>query len=251
MNSEVLMQKAEPSVLPKTWINLPEAIRVRLGREAGPQRSMLEEGHLLIILHTTPVADAHERQAALFWRQPTGEWKTSADAPGIRSIADVIQAYDAKLDALEDAENNASDAVTYHHVLEQLAPVLRASRGLHRSLQQAREFLKSERELINYRDQAAATERTAELLLQDAQFGLNFIVAKQAETQAHQAKSQAAAAHKLNMLAAFFLPLSTVASLYGMGVALPWQFAPGMFWLLCAVGLTVGVGISLALTRKP
>ncbi len=250
MSSGLPMQKTEPSVLPKTWINLPEAIRVRLGREAGPQRSMLEEGHLLIILHTTPAADVQKRQAALFWRLPTGEWKSSADAPGIRSITDVIQGYDAKLDELETAEDKASDAVTYHHVLEQLAPVLRASRGLHRSLQQAREYLKMERELINYRDQAAATERTAELLLQDAQFGLNFIAAKQAETQAHEAKSQAVAAHKLNMLAAFFLPLSTVASLYGMGVALPGYSTPGMFWLLCAAGLAVGVGISLSLARK-
>ena len=129
-------------------------------------------------------------------------------------------------------------------------PVLRSSRGLHRSLQQARDFLKAERELINYRDQAAATERTAELLLQDAQFGLNFIAAKQAEAQAHEAKSQAAAAHKLNILAALFLPLSTVASLYGMSVTLPGQNIPGMFWLICGAGLLVGLAISLLVLRK-
>jgi hypothetical protein len=244
------MQKAEPSVLPKTWTTLPEAIRVRLGREAGPQRSMLEEGHLLVILHTVPGPDEHERQAALFWRQPTGDWKSSVEVPGVKSIADVIKGYDTKLDVLEEAENKASDALTYHSVLEQLAPVLRSSRGLHRSLQQARDFLKAERELINYRDQAAATERTAELLLQDAQFGLNFIAAKQAEAQAHEAKSQAAAAHKLNVLAALFLPLSTLASLYGMSVTLPGQSIPGMFWLICGAGLLVGLGISVTLLRK-
>ncbi|MEN9678301.1 MAG: hypothetical protein RIS76_4197 [Verrucomicrobiota bacterium] len=47
---------AEASVLPKLWTTIPEAIRNRLGREAGPQRAMLEEDHLLLILHQIPAS---------------------------------------------------------------------------------------------------------------------------------------------------------------------------------------------------
>ncbi|MBL9152136.1 MAG: magnesium transporter CorA family protein [Verrucomicrobiales bacterium] len=242
--------KPESSVIPKTWTALPESIRVRLGREAGPQRAMLEEGHLLVIIHLVPKPDRPTRQPALFWRQPSGEWRSSTDGPGVRSIADVIRVYDETLERLDDEENRAQDARTYHRVLEELAPVLRASRGLHRALQQARDLVKSERDLINYRDQAATIERNAELLLQDAQFGLDFIAAKQAEAQAVQAKSQAAAAHRLNLLAALFLPLTTIASVYGMSVPLPGTSSPGIFWTICGIGAALGLGLSLAIVKS-
>ena len=234
------MQKAETTVIPKMWTTFPEAIRIRLGREAGPQRAMLEEGHLLIILHHLPKPDEHKRRPALFWRQPSGEWKTTSDGIGVMAIQDLLKSYDDKLSALEDAENAANDARTYHSVLEELGPVLRSSRGLHRALQQARDLLKVDRDLINCRDAAASVERNAELLLQDAQFGLDFVVAKQAEAQAVVAKSQAAAAHRLNLLAALFLPLSTLASLYGMSLKVPGSEHPQAFWMVCGVGVLLG-----------
>ena len=132
---------------------------------------------------------------------------------------------------LENAENLAVTATEYHTVLEQIAPVLRTSRGLHRALQQAREMLKSERELINLRDQSAGIERNAELLLQDAQFGLNFTVARQAEAQAAASRQMAAAAHRLNLLAALFLPLTALTSLFGMEIPSGMKDVPGAFWI--------------------
>jgi hypothetical protein len=56
---------AKPEVfpLPKTW-EVPDAIRQRLGHEAGPQRSMLEEGHLLIIVHHIPTPEQIDRKPA-------------------------------------------------------------------------------------------------------------------------------------------------------------------------------------------
>lgn len=244
------MQKTDSTVIPKTWTALPDSIRVRLGRDAGPQRAMLEDGHLLVIIHAVPRLDENRRQPALFWRQPTGEWKSSAETPGTRTIADVIRAYEEKIEALDDAEEKAADARSYHRVLEELGPVLRASRGVHRALQQARDYLKSERDLINYRDQAAANERNAELLLQDAQFGLDFIAAKQAEAHAVQAESQARAAHKLNLLAALFLPLTTLASIFGMSAPIPGESSTALFWVVCAIGAALGIGLSLALVRN-
>ncbi|HEY1083409.1 MAG TPA: hypothetical protein VGE29_14165, partial [Prosthecobacter sp.] len=193
--------KPETSLLPKLWA-VPDSIRNRLGREPGPQRAMFEDGHLLLILHQLPGPDEHQRKAALFWRNPEGEWKTNLQGTGIGALNDHMRSYDSKLTELEEAENKANTATEYHTVLEKLAPVLRSSRGLHRAMQQARESVKTERELINMRDQAAAIERNAELLLQDAQFGLNFTVARQAEAQAATARQMASAAHRLNLLAA-------------------------------------------------
>lgn len=237
------------SVLPKPW-NLPDSIRDRLGREPGPQRAMFEEGHLLIILHELPKPDEHERKAALFWRNPAGEWRSNAmSGSGLPTLGNLLRAYDQKLTELDSAEEQAAKAVEYHQVLENLAPVLRASRGLHRALQQARELVKTERELINLRDQAAGIERTAELLLQDAQFGLNFIQARQAEAQAATARQMAATAHRLNLLAALFLPLTALASIFGMEIHSRIADTPQNFWLICGGGILMGL-LVMSLLRK-
>lgn len=241
--------KPEASILPKLW-TIPDSIRNRLGREPGPQRAMLEEGHLLIILHQLPQPDEHQRKPALFWRSPEGEWKTNLQGTGLAALNDHLRTYDHKLTELEDAENLASTATEYHTVLEKLAPVLRSSRGLHRTMQQARELVKSERELINFRDQAAAIERNSELLLQDAQFGLNFTVARQAEAQAATARQMAATAHRLNLLAALFLPLTALASVFGMEIHSKLPDTQANFWLICVCGILLGLVVMSFLGKK-
>ena len=241
--------KPEASILPRLW-TIPDSIRNRLGREPGPQRAMLEEGHLLIILHQLPQPDEHQRKPALFWRSPEGEWKTNLNGTGLAALNDHLRTYDHKLTELEDAENLASTATEYHTVLEKLAPVLRSSRGLHRSMQQARELVKGERELINFRDQAAAIERNSELLLQDAQFGLNFTVARQAEAQAATARQMAATAHRLNLLAALFLPLTALASVFGMEIHSKLPDTQANFWLICVCGILLGFVVMSFLGKK-
>ncbi len=240
--------KPEISILPDTW-DIPEAIRNRIGREAGPQRAMLEEGHLLIILHQLPEPDQHTRKAALFWREPEGEWSCNSHGVALTGLQDLLQLYEGKLDELEKSENKAATATEYHRVLEVLAPVLRSSRGLHRALQQAREMLATDRELINFRDQAASVERTSELLLQDAQFGLNFIAAKQAETQAANAQKMAATGYRLNLLAALFLPLTALVSVFGMEIRSGIPDTPLNFKLICTVGIVMGLIICFILRK--
>jgi hypothetical protein len=238
------------SPLPKPW-NLPDSIRNRLGRDAGPQRAMFEEGHLLIILHELPKPDERERKPALFWRNPQGEWRSNAmSGSGLPTLANHLRAYDLKLTELDAAEVQAATAAEYHQVLEVLAPVLRASRGLHRALQQARELVPDEHELINLRDQSASIERTAELLLQDAQFGLNFVQARQAEAQAAAARQMAKTAHRLNLLAALFLPLTALASIFGMDIHSRLADTPENFWMICAAGITTGLIVMAMLSKR-
>jgi len=239
----------ESSFLPKTW-SLPDAIRNRLGRDAGPQRSIHEEGHLLVILHQIPAPNELQRRPALFWRQPEGEWRSNLGGAAIACLNEHLESFEQKIVQLELAEHKASTATEYHTVLEELAPVVRTSRGLHRALQQARDLVKSDRNLINFRDQAASIERNAELLLQDAHFGLNFTVAKQAEAQAETARQMSVTAHRLNILAAIFLPLTALASVFGMEIHSGLPDRPGLWALLCAAGIAVGLVLSVFLTRR-
>lgn len=242
--------KPEAFPLPKTW-EVPDSIRQRLGHEAGPQRSMLEEGHLLIILHHVPKPDQTDRTPAFFWRNPASEWR-STEGKGMGPVAlnAFLEGWEARLQELDVEEQKAATAVEYHRLLETVAPILRATRGLHRALQQAREFVKDDRELIDFRDMAAGLERGAELLLQDAQFGLDFIAAKQSEQQAVIAKKMSTTAHRLNIMAAMFLPLTALASILSMEVSSGVANTRSNFWLVLIAGCALGAGLAAWVNRK-
>ena len=100
----------------------------------------------------------------------------------------------------------------------------------------------ADRHLINWRDQAYALERLAELLYQNAKNALDFAAAKQAELQSQASHRMAISAHRLNMLAAFFFPLATLSTILGVNMKIgieelppPWPFA-----IFLTVGLLCG-----------
>lgn len=222
---------AANALLPPAWA-LPASIRQRVGKDAGPQRAMIEEGHLLLILHEPPGPAEVTRKPAFYWRKPGGDWSVRRHGGNTGSLGDFLKDYEELLLKLETRQTGAATAAAYHTVLEEAAPVLRASRGLHRTLQQARESIKEDSDLINCRDRAAAIERTAELLVQDAQFGLSYIAARQSEAQAAIADRMAATAHRLNILAALFLPLTAIASLLSMEVHSGLANTRENFWII-------------------
>lgn len=245
-----LTNPPQVSPLPKTWA-IPDPIRNRLGREAGPQRAMLEDGHLLVIVHRMPGAEERARVPVFFHRSPEGAWRGSdSKAQGPAALHEFLSAYEARINQLEDEEARASTAAGYHTLLEAAAPVLRAARGLHRAFQQAREMVKNDRDLINFRDKAAGIERSAELLMQDAQFGLNYTAARQAEAQAASAAQMAASAHRLNILAALFLPLTALASVFGMDIHSGLENRPDYFWGIVGAGIVLGLIVSVLVAKR-
>ena len=75
-------RKSNSPFLPKSW-DLPQSIRRRLGDDAGRQRLMDEEGHLLLILHEPPTPEDEEvRKPVLIWIQPDGTAKSNQPASG-------------------------------------------------------------------------------------------------------------------------------------------------------------------------
>jgi hypothetical protein len=239
-----------PSAAPARW-ELPARIRDRLGADGGPQRVIAEEGHVLVVLHDVPAPDSAARRPALFWRTPTGQWQsTEGRGVGAASLDAFLGTYASRLQELEQREDAAKTAATLRGLLEEVAPILRASRGLHRALQQAREAAHEDRALIDARDKAAGIERTAELLLQDAQFGLEFVAAQQAENQAEHARQMAVAAHRFNVIAAVTLPLTAIASLLAMDVKSGLPNTPENFVGVLGIGLFLGGVLGFGVTRR-
>lgn len=246
-------------LLPPDW-NLPEIVRQRVGHRYGRQRAIFEDGHLLLILHRLPESDAIGRDGRFFWRNPEGVWTcTDGDGElcqGLDALSVHLDEYAARLVATEKADEAANTATEYFEVLSVLAPVHRAGRNMHQALQQAREHVPHDRDLIDARDRAYEIERTAELLYNDAKNGLDLITARQSEQDAVVSLRMAAASHRLNLLVAFFFPIATFAAVFDTSLrtgleTFDDQYAPLPFFLVLGVGLAFGVILTAFIARQP
>ena len=242
------MAKKKP-MLPTTW-DVPQNFRDRLGSSVGRQRMMCADGHLLLVTHSPPAPGQDERQGRFFWRKPDGNWVSDQLGVGPASVMKHLDEYDRLIDALELQEQHAKIARDYFEVMEQLAPIHRATGNLLAVLQDARKQLPEAREVIDLRDRAYDIQRSAELLTAGCKNSLDFQIARQAEEQARSSRRMALGAHRLNLLAAFFFPLATIAGLFGMEIhsgieKLP---EPYTFVFVVVVGLLIGAALIALLT---
>jgi hypothetical protein len=225
----------------------------RLGERAGRQRPMNAEGHLLLVLHEPPVPGTSQRSGRLFWRDKTGTWRSSSHGAGIQALTTHLAEYGARVERLEKDFENADSAEEYYSLLRSVAPLHRSARNLHATLQQARESIPNDNDLINARDQAGEIERALELLHNDASHGLNFTIARHAEHQAEATHQMSLAGYRLNLLAAAFFPIATIGSIFGMNLAhgLEGPNYTGVFWFLLVLGLFAGMVLAWVIAKKP
>ena len=226
--------------LPSDW-NLPESISERLGEGSGRQRAIVEDGHLLLVLHKLPSAEGAKREGILFWRLPDCEWRCSTEQGGVGAVRGHLDAFLQRLNKLEEDYERAQTATEYFAVLESVVPIHRAAKNQFAALQSAREELPEVRELITLRDLSGDVERAADLLHADAKNALDFKVAQQSEKQARVGQELSEAGHRLNLLAALFLPLSVVGGAFGSSLkcGLEGQ-GPWLFWSLLGAALLLG-----------
>jgi hypothetical protein len=232
------------SLLPPLW-DVPQIFRQRLGAAVGRQRVMQADGHLLLVLHAPPTPEEDHRVGRFIWRKPDGTWTCNDLGTGANVVGKHLAQYADLIDKFDRQEETAATADEYFAVLEGLAPLQRAARNLHAVLQEARQLVPADRDLINYRDQAYEIERRAELTYNGAKAALDFAVAKQAEQQAASARRMAVSAHRLNLLAAFFFPLATLSALFGVNIRHGLEVVQPPIVFLVFVGLALLVGIAL------
>lgn len=238
------------SILPATW-SVPERFKERLGDSAGRQRAMAHEGHLLLILHEVPGPDDRERTARFFWRNDAGDWVSSAHGSGPQSVRKLLDEFNKRLEQLEDDVQTAHRANDFFELLQAIVPICRSARNLHNALQEARELVPDDRDVISLRDLAGTIDRTAEVLHHDAKNGLDFVVARSAEDQSRRTYEMTVASHRLNVLAAIFFPLATMATLFGMNIPHGLSETTGTFWGVLLVGILLGVFLASWVINKP
>lgn len=240
------------TLIPESW-DIPLQIRERFGDSAGRQRSMFAGGHLLLVLHQLPAHNNRNRQARILWRAPSGEWAWTTNVSTNDLLKKHIAGFAERAEMLEAELQGAICAADYFKLLQSIGPLHRTSRNLHAALQQAREMVPDDREIIAARDAAGEVERAFELLHQDAKNGLEFTAAEKAEIQSDKAYEMAVSAHRLNILAALFFPITAISSIFGMNFHSGLETIPGswMFWGILGGGFVSGVLLMQVIKQSP
>jgi len=237
--------------IPPTW-TLPDALRLRLGQTTfGHQRTIFEDGQLLLVLHLPPGPDDSRRDGVLFWRNAVGEWQASRGGSGSGALTRHIQAYADLESQLSRDYDRANDTTAIFKLLEALTPLARAARGMHRTLQFAREAVRGDATILEARDLTYAIDRNFELLNEDARNALQFLTARDAEEQSKLAREALRASHRLNILAALFFPLTALASIFGMNLPHGMEASnPVVFWFVFIGGVALGFLMKKWVTAK-
>lgn len=238
------------TIVPEFW-NIPEQIRERFGETAGRQRAMFAEGHLLLVLHAPPRRTDRVRIPRLFWRDPEGNWVSNYNGTGPGVLRRHIAEYADRAAELELPLNAEHSADHYFDALNEVAPLHRAVRNLHSSLQHARELVDEDKDIIVARDAAADIERTLELLHEDAKNGLDYTIAQKTEQQSHRSYEMAVSAHRLNLLAALFFPITALSSVFGMNISSGLESAgnSSLFWGILGAGFLIGILLTKLITK--
>lgn len=239
------------SILPRIW-DVPQIFRDRLGDRAGRQRAMFADGHLLLVLHQVPNAEDNERKGRFLWRKPDGSWTSNDLGAGVGTLGKHLAQYAEAINQLEQREASATTATDYFSLLQDTAPLVRATAHLHQTLQEARKLVSEDRSLINYRDQSYDLERNADLLYSTAKNSLDFEIAKRSEEEARMSRKMAVSAHRLNVLAAFFFPLATLSAVFGVNLDHGLEGlapAPVPLVVLVITGLLMGTFLALSIAR--
>lgn len=240
------------NVIPHNW-EVPKVFRDRLGSHAGRQRTMHHDGHILIILHDVPKPDDGDRTARLFWRKPDGAWKsTGSNATNIAALKAHVETYGHAEDAMEKRAAAATRATDWFELIHESAPLLRASRGIAAALQEARDYTKTDNQVIAMRDTAQDIERSLELIHGHAKSGLDYAIAKGTEDAARNSEHVLESGHRLNLIAATFLPISAIGALFSMQMehGLEHTDAPWVFWGVAAFAFLLGLVVRSTMTKR-
>jgi hypothetical protein len=237
------------SLLPSAWA-VPKIFRTRLGEQAGRQRTMSAEGHLLLILHDLPKGGETERAPIFFWREPAGTIRSTGSGSGLADLEAYLQAIEREVDAMETLMQQQPSADNYFAILRRSTPLLRLVRNAHRVIQEARELAPDDRHILLSRDRIGEQERALELLNSDAKNGLEYMIAMRTEEQARNSERIVASSYRLNLLIAVFLPLTALGSAFGMNLrhGLEGVQNPFLFWFVLFCGLIIGFFVKGSIT---
>jgi Mg2+ and Co2+ transporter CorA len=241
------------SPIPHNW-DVPQIFRDRFGARAGRQRVMAADGHILIVLHDLPDAGDPDRlEARVFWRKPDGTWKSQgSSATTIAALRTHVESFVTAIDALEHKAAKAARAKDWFDIMHAAAPLHRMVRNQSATLAEARDLVKGDKDLIAVRDTAQENERSMDLLIAHARAGLDYTIAANAEQGAKATEHVVESQHRLNLIAATFLPITAISALLSMNLphGLERYHSPYTFWIVAGGAFLLGLLVRASLPKK-
>jgi hypothetical protein len=241
------------SPIPHNW-DVPQIFRDRFGTRAGRQRVMAADGHILLVLHDLPnVLDPDTLNAKVYWRKSDGTWKSQGSgATNIAALRAHVETFVAAIDELEAKAAKAKHAKDWFDIMHHAAPLHRMARNQAAVLAEARDLVKIDKELIAVRDTAQENERSIELINHHARAGLDYTIASNAEANAKSTEHVVESQHRLNLIAATFLPITAISALLSMNLqhGLEQYNAPYAFWAVAAAAFLLGLIVRWTLPGK-
>lgn len=215
---------------------------------------MATDGHILIVLHDLPNPDDPDTlDARVYWRKPDGTWKSQgSSATTIGALRAHVETFVAAVDTLEHKAAKATGAKDWFEIMHHAAPLHRMVRNQAATLAEARDLVKGDKELIGVRDTAQETERSIELINHHARAGLDYTIAANAEANAKSTEHVLASQHRLNLIAATFLPITAISALLSMNLKHGFESynAPYAFWVVAAGAFLLGLIVRASLPSK-
>ncbi len=239
-------------VLPADW-NVPQVFRNRVGQRVGRQRAMFTDGHLLLLLHRIPDGVRLQRQSNIFWRDPGGNWKSDR-GDGVEALNRHITEFETLIDKLTAQVEKARGVEDYFAVMEIEIELKYSTNNLHKTLQQAREMIAGDKDIIDFRDRTGEIEYNANMLFADTRNELDFAIVKRNDEQTRNSHHMARSAHRLNVLAALFFPIMTICAVFGMNLkfGLETEYVPIPFFASIVAGLIIGcLLLQAVIVKKP
>ncbi len=87
--------------------------------------------------------------------------------------------------------------------------------------------------------------------MEDVRHALQYRTVREAEAQARTSREAVRASHRLNIIAALFLPITAIASVFGMNLRHGMENSAAVFWVAIAIGVGLGLGIMAWVVAKP
>ena len=200
---------------------------------------------LLIVAHQVPEHDEISRRGQLFWLDSTGEWRASNGDPGKVALQMHLDRYSKRIDHFEVIEAKAQKADDYLPILDGMVPLVRSTKNLLSTLEEARKELPKDRSIIDHRDRAYELSRQAELLYEDAKNSMEVAMIRRADEQTTATHQMTVASHRLNVLAAIFFPLATMGSVFGTTLTDNWSWSKSTMGFTCFLAVGIAFGLIL------
>ncbi|MDP0501030.1 MAG: CorA family divalent cation transporter [Verrucomicrobiota bacterium JB022] len=234
--------------LPTDWA-LPHALLDRLTPSGGRQQALFADGHLLLYLHRLPDDDSPDREGVVFYRRPDGVWLNEKEPRGLLLLGEMLDDYDNRVDALDDRLDASQRVKDYYEILTAVHPILRAVRNLASTLDRSQEYI-VDPELLPYIERTHVISRTAELLLTEAKMAMDYAIAQDSELQSQVNLEMAKSSHRLNLMVALFLPITALASVFGMNLTSGLEgTGDWLFWALMGIGALLGYLLRIFIER--